>query len=149
MAAVFAFSLAFAASHGDPLPDWAFVAIGSELDAAPTGDVSVPESPLQLPVDGKSNADFYGTDWFPQDHAPMPDVVAHGRPPTLPACVECHLPSGVGGPESAAVAGLPAAYIEQQSEEFRSGRRRCAASPGTHCATAMARVSQCNRKWCI
>src|SRR5262249_53118152 len=69
-------------------------------------------------------------------------VVAHGRPPKLSACVECHLPNGVGGPESAVITGLPVAYIEQQFEEFRSERRGCGASKGTPCATAVLRVSQ-------
>jgi cytochrome c553 len=140
--AVLGINRTFATPSSDPLPDWAFVAIGPALDAAPKDEVTVPGSSLRLAAGGKDNADFYGTDWFPQDHAPMPDVVAHGRPPQLPACVECHLPSGVGGPESAVIAGLPAAYIEQQFEEFRTGRRTCAASRGTPCATAMARVSQ-------
>ena len=141
-AAVLVFSRSFAASQSDPPPDWAFVPIVSALDAKPNGDITVPGSSLRLGADGKGNEDFYGTDWFPQDHAPMPDVVAHGHPPQLPACVECHLPSGVGGPESAAIAGLPSAYIEQQFEEFRTERRRCAAARGVPCATAMARVSQ-------
>jgi cytochrome c553 len=141
-AVILAFSRSFAASQNDPPPDWAFVAIVSALDAKPNGDVTVPGSSLRLSAGGKDNDEFYGTDWFPQDHAPMPDVVARGRPPQLPACVECHLPSGVGGPESAVIAGLPANYIEQQFEEFRTERRRCAASRGTPCATAMARVSQ-------
>ena len=140
--AVLGLSRAFAAPQDDPPPDWAFVAIGSALDTTPNGEVTVPGSSLRLPADGKNNDDFYGTDWFPQDHAAMPDIVAHGRPPQLPACVECHLPSGVGGPESAAIAGLPAAYIERQFDEFRTRRRSCAASRGTPCATAMARVSQ-------
>lgn len=142
VAAALTFNRAFAASQNDPPPVWAFVAIGPGLEVKPNGEVTVPGSSLRLPADGKSNADFYGTDWFPQDHAPMPDVVAHGRAPELSACVECHLPNGVGGPESAAIAGLPAAYIEQQFEEFSSGRRRCAVPPGTPCATAMTRVSQ-------
>jgi cytochrome c553 len=141
-AAGLALSRTLEASPEDPPPDWAFVAMTSALEPAPKGDVVVPGSPLRVPADGKRNDDFYGTDWFPQDHAPMPEVVEHGRPPQLPACVECHLPSGVGGPESAVIAGLPARYIAQQFDEFRSGRRRCAGSPGTPCATAMARVSQ-------
>lgn len=141
-AAVLVSSRAFAAPHSDPPPEWAFVAMVSEFGAAPKGDVSVPGSSLRLPADGKPDAYFYGKDWFPQDHAPMPDVVEHGRPPSLSACVMCHLPNGVGGPESAVIAGLPVAYIEQQFEEFRTERRRCAASKGTPCATAMLRVSQ-------
>jgi cytochrome c553 len=131
-----------AAPDSDPPPEWAFVAMASEFGALANGDVTVPGSSLRVPGDGKPDADFYGTDWFPQDHAPMPDVVAHGGPPGLSPCVECHLPNGVGGPESAVIAGLPVAYIEQQFEEFRLERRRCAASKGAPCAAAMLRVSQ-------
>jgi cytochrome c553 len=141
-AAVLGFNGTFAEPPADPMPDWAFVAIGSELGAAPNDEITLPGSSLRLAAGGKNDDDFYGTDWFPQDHAPMPDVVAHGRPPQLSPCIECHLPTGVGGPESAAIAGLSADYIERQFEEFRTGRRNCAASRGTPCATAMARISQ-------
>src|SRR5262249_51171609 len=102
-AAVIVSSRILAAPANDPPPEWAFVAMASEFGAVANGDVSAPGSSLRLPADGKPDAYFYGRDWFPQDHAPMPDVVAHGRPPKLSACVECHLPNGVGGPESAVI----------------------------------------------
>jgi cytochrome c553 len=40
------------------------------------------------------------------------------------ACGYCHLPNGQGRPENAALAGLPAAYIEAQVAAFRTGARR-------------------------
>ncbi|MGH8126960.1 MAG: c-type cytochrome [Gammaproteobacteria bacterium] len=61
-------------------------------------------------------------DWFPQDHPPMPRVVAHGDKPAL-ACALCHNPDGRGGPEAAALTGLPEAYILEQVAAFRSGDR--------------------------
>src|SRR5215472_16306657 len=56
-------------------------------------------------------------DWFPDEHPPMPNVVAHG-PAALGkntrGCGSCHLPSGKGRPENAGVAGLPTAYFIRQ-----------------------------------
>ncbi len=68
-------------------------------------------------------------DWFPGDHPPMPNVVAHG-PVKLGAstrgCGSCHLPNGKGRPENAGVAGLPVSYFMRQIQEFRSGKRHSA-----------------------
>jgi cytochrome c553/ketosteroid isomerase-like protein len=67
--------------------------------------------------------DMHGApDWFPQDHPPMPRIVAHGRGDAW-ACAYCHLPNGQGRPENAPLAGLPAAYIVEQVNAFRSGAR--------------------------
>ena len=65
---------------------------------------------------------FGAPDWFPQDHPPMPHIVARGREPAW-ACAYCHLPTGQGRPENAPLAGLPAAYIVEQVRAFRSGER--------------------------
>jgi cytochrome c553 len=62
-------------------------------------------------------------DWYPESHPAMPDVIAHGRRPAVWACGYCHLPDGAGRPENSALAGLPAKYIAQQVEAFRSGAR--------------------------
>jgi cytochrome c553 len=67
--------------------------------------------------------------------------VAHGHRPQLWACGYCHLATGLGDPASAALAGLPAAYIEQQLVEFRAGRRQCAVAK-TGCAVAMPQVAR-------
>jgi cytochrome c553 len=69
-------------------------------------------------------------DWFPQDHPnPIPDVVKHG-PAALGeqrrACGSCHLADGKGRPENASPAGLPAAYILRQLDDFRNGLRHSA-----------------------
>ena len=68
-------------------------------------------------------------DWFPNEHPPMPDVIAHG-PAALGknkrGCGSCHLPNGKGRPENAPVAGMPVAYIMRQIQDFRSGRRHSA-----------------------
>src|SRR5262245_5330891 len=43
-------------------------------------------------------------DWFPDEHAPLPKIVARGDGPVVPACGACHLMSGMGHPESADLA---------------------------------------------
>ncbi|MEO7890883.1 MAG: c-type cytochrome [Vicinamibacterales bacterium] len=71
--------------------------------------------------------DNYGpADWFPEDHPPMPDIVAHGRPGVVRACGLCHLPTGRGRPENAPVQGLPHDYIVQQLRDFKQGVRHSA-----------------------
>ena len=70
---------------------------------------------------------FNPPDWFPDEHAPLPDLVAHGKAPVVHACDQCHLATGRGHPESANLAGLPAGYIVEQIQEFRSGNRKSSA----------------------
>jgi cytochrome c553 len=62
-------------------------------------------------------------DWFPDEHAPMPKVVAHGADGGVLGCASCHLASGLGHPESANLAGVSAAYIMRQLSDFKSGNR--------------------------
>lgn len=69
---------------------------------------------------------FFAPDWHPESHSPVPDIVLRGRAPGTFACGYCHLPSGQGRPENAALAGLPAAYIVQQVADIKSGARRSA-----------------------
>lgn len=68
--------------------------------------------------------DFNPPDWFPQDHPPMPPVVAHGVTPNVRACAKCHVSNGAGHPESSDLAGLPSAYIAHQIVDFKSGKRK-------------------------
>ncbi|HKA73606.1 MAG TPA: c-type cytochrome [Xanthobacteraceae bacterium] len=67
---------------------------------------------------------FNAPDWYPDDHPPMPPIVAHGKKPAVQACARCHLPSGDGHPESSSVAGLPVAYTIRQMAAFRNGERK-------------------------
>lgn len=67
---------------------------------------------------------FRAPDWFPDDHLPMPPIVARGQKPDVYACGYCHLPNGQGRPENASLAGLPAVYIAQQMADFKSGARK-------------------------
>jgi cytochrome c553 len=68
---------------------------------------------------------FNPPDWFPNEHPPMPAIVARGgQKPAGRACAQCHLPSGDGHPESASLAGLPANYIVRQMAAFKNGERK-------------------------
>lgn len=66
---------------------------------------------------------FVVADWFPGSHPAMPPVVAVGRRPAVFACAHCHQASGLGRPENQSLAGLPAAYMEQQMADLRDGLR--------------------------
>jgi cytochrome c553 len=106
------------------LPGWAY-----PVNPPPKAPDAV--KPIQLPGSAQSYTQaqiddgFNPPDWYPQDHAPMPDVVAHGRKETnARACALCHLTSGGGHPESAGISGLPVGYFVRQMIEFKSGVRK-------------------------
>ena len=68
---------------------------------------------------------FNPPDWFPNEHPPMPGIVARGGlRPAGRACAQCHLPSGDGHPESASLAGLDPNYIIRQMAAFKNGERK-------------------------
>jgi cytochrome c553 len=69
------------------------------------------------------NDRFNPPDWYPNEHPSMPEIVAHGRPPRVRACAQCHMPHGMGHPESSSLAGLSANYIVQQMRDYKSGAR--------------------------
>jgi len=103
-------------------PDWAFPAINGQLPAEPAGTRSLPGTTRTFPstqIDDLNNP----PDWFPEEHAPAPQIVKYGHGDAL-ACGACHLMSGSGHPESADLTGHTAAYIIQQLEDFRSGARK-------------------------
>lgn len=67
---------------------------------------------------------FNPPDWYPEDHPPMPEIVAHGRRPAVRACGYCHLPNGLGRTENTNLAGLTVGYFVQQMADYRNGLRR-------------------------
>ena len=108
----------------DALPNWAF------LSRAPGG----PESPEDKQPRHRPGSDkaytqaqiddiFNPPDWYPNEHPPLPQLVAHGKMPVVHGCAQCHLTTGRGHPESANLAALPAGYIEEQIEQFKNGSR--------------------------
>jgi cytochrome c553 len=74
----------------------------------------------QMQIDDLANP----PDWYPDEHGAVPDIVKSGAGDKGFACGSCHLMSGVGHPESSNIAGLNAAYIEDQMADFKSGDRK-------------------------
>jgi cytochrome c553 len=111
------------ATTGHPI--WAFPV--ADKDQPPAADEKAPKhipgsskSYTQAQIDELSNP----PDWFPEEHGPLPAVVAHGSGKDVPACASCHLMSGNGHPESANLAGLSADYIESTMADFKSEARK-------------------------
>jgi cytochrome c553 len=115
------------AAEDDPPPAWAYPITPADFKPAPDDGLPkhVPNSsasytPTQL------RDRFIASDWHPEDHPPMPPIVAQGRKPHVFACGFCHRADGPGGPENSALAGLPAAYVVQQMNDYKSGARTTA-----------------------
>jgi cytochrome c553 len=109
----------------DAVPNWAFFIPDEAQPQVPamTGPQRVEGSArtyTRAQIDDLKNA----VDWFPDQHAPAPRVVMQGGNGMVLACGVCHLMSGMGHPESASLAGLPAAYMDRQIADFKSGARR-------------------------
>jgi cytochrome c553 len=107
-------------------PAWAYP-WAPDFKAPPDDGVPrhVPDSTASFTITQERDL-FFVPDWHPEDHPAMPDIVAHGRRPDVRACGSCHRAEGTGGPENASLAGLPAAYIIQQIEDYKSGARKYA-----------------------
>jgi len=102
---------------------WAYpAAVKAPLPQAPAGPQRVPGSKLTFTGAQINDGDIQ-VDWFPDEHPKPPAVVvqAHKDGPT--PCAECHMVDGQGFLAIPNLSGLPAAYIIQQVQEFRSGRR--------------------------
>ena len=120
---------AFAAVQGpaDVLP-WVFPGNPTDSTVADsTKPHRVPNSARRFTLPQTVDR-FAPPDWHPGGHPSMPQVVAHGRKPSLFACAYCHLPNGMGRPENATLAGLPESYIIAQMAAFRTDSRRNPAS---------------------
>jgi uncharacterized protein len=109
---VAAFGAAALGAAGDP-PDWAYPINPPNFtpradDGAPR---RVPDSTAGYTVTQLRDL-FSAPVWHPDDHPPLPPIVAHGRKPAVFACGVCHRADGPGGPENANIAGLPAAYTQ-------------------------------------
>jgi cytochrome c553 len=85
----------------------------------------LPESTLAFTITQVRDS-FNPADWYPTDHPPMPDVVAHGKKPSVRACAYCHYPNGRGNSENASLAGLPYEYFMQTMYDFKNGLRKSA-----------------------
>jgi cytochrome c553 len=121
MLALLPSSLALAADR----PDWAYPPAQAENVPAEPDD----GKPVQAAGSTRSytrkqiNAQMDSPDWYPDEHSPMPTIVAHGNGTTVRACIGCHLPHGLGHPENSRLAGTTAAYLTRQLADFKSGVR--------------------------
>lgn len=124
-------------------PDWAFNVPSKTQPPAEEskGPIHVPGSSQSFTaaqIDDLANPPV----WFPDEHPNVPEVIVHGKGAAL-ACGSCHLLSGHGHPESADLTGLPAEYIIQQMEDFKTGARK---DPARMNAIAMAMPDEDIRK---
>src|SRR5262245_11985835 len=111
--------LTFAADN----PPWAYPVAPKNLPKRdPNKIVKVPGSDKQY-NEVEVNNPYGPPDWFPNDHPPMPPVVANGRREEPRACALCHLTTGDGHPESAGIAGLPPSYMIRTLQDFKEGKR--------------------------
>lgn len=105
-------------------PDWAYPVVPQNLPRPDASKVvKVPGSDKEY-NEASVNDAFAPPDWFPGDHAPLPNIVANGAKPNVRACALCHLTTGDGHPESANLAGLNAPYIMRTMRDFAMGRRK-------------------------
>jgi cytochrome c553 len=128
MLTLLAVGLALAGCGPKPGPEtslsWAYPQTKDPAPPPPvTSDpVHVPGSALAF-TRAQIMDDANPVDWFPGEHPPAPPIVAHQPTGGPTPCAECHLYDGHGFLAAADLAGLSPAYIVQQVQEFRAGRR--------------------------
>jgi cytochrome c553 len=119
-------------------PDWAYPPAQVQSippehdDGKPKQVPGAMRTFTQAQIDDRMNP----PDWFPDEHPPMPRVVAHGNGTTVRACMGCHLATGHGHPENSRLPGTTASYLVRQLADFRSGARAGAG------ATAMITIAK-------
>src|SRR4051812_45052279 len=86
-------------------PAWAYPVNPPDFKPAPDDGTlkNVPGSKAAYTVTQIRDL-FIAPDWHPEDHPPMPQIVARGRIPGVQACGSCHRADGPGGPENASLA---------------------------------------------
>ena len=112
------------AQSQDGPPAWAYPVNPPNFQRAPDDGTirRVPDSAAGFTLTQVRDL-FAAPDWHPEEHPPMPEIVATGRKPDVFACGVCHRADGAGGPENASLFGLSAQYIIQQTVEFKTGLR--------------------------
>ena len=121
-----------AAPNYDSMATGTFVPPAWAYPVMDPGFARPPEDGQKYTVEGSTlsltmteiNDPFAPPDWYPNEHPPMPPVVKNGRKPDVRACGQCHMPHGMGHPESSSLAGLPAGYIVEQMAAYKSGARK-------------------------
>jgi cytochrome c553 len=123
-------------------PDWAYGVPTPQNEAvAPKDDgtlFSLPGAKGRFTRGQISGANHKPpADWYPEDHPPMPRIIAAGDPGRgITACAGCHNPNGRGRPQNANIAGLNADYLLRQLRDMKAGARK-SAEPRKHNAQQM------------
>src|ERR1700733_14126210 len=130
---ILALALVFVPPFGvpPPAPRWVNGMHLSWAFPEPSPDFPPEDNNKVIHLPGSSKAytqgqvdDIYNPpDWYPEEHAPYPKVVASGEGKATPGCASCHLASGSGRPESANLTGLTNDYIVTQLHDFQQGLR--------------------------
>jgi len=107
-------------------PAWCFLVADKDQPPAEEDESAPKHIPGSTRTYTQAQIDdlFNPPDWFPDEHSPLPAVVARGSGKDVRACGSCHLMSGNGHPESANLAGLSAAYMVATMADFKSGTRK-------------------------
>src|SRR4051794_5666390 len=121
--AVLLLSLLSSISSAADNPDWAYPVNPPPAQLDSVTLKSLPGSTKQY-TQAQIDDSLNPPDWFPEEHLPLPPVVASGGTRPRVACGLCHLPSGNGHPESASLAGLNANYMIRQMHAFKAGDRK-------------------------
>ena len=127
LCAGFILSLLSSSAFSQPVPEWAYPKLGEARTATSDQDqnrtYSVPGSSVRL-TKAQINNPKIVPDWFPQAHGPAPAWILDNGGTSIYACGYCHLASGIGRVENAAIAGLPADYIIRQVNEAKTASRK-------------------------
>lgn len=87
---------------------------------------ATPTVQIGLPADLSRNVtqaeDVARNEVYPTVPDSVPEIIRKGRNGNG-ICMGCHLPSGFGQPQSAPIAGLPAAYFVRTMNDFKRGDR--------------------------
>lgn len=153
--------------EGPPMWAWGFTTPASStapgevlppgVPGSATAPAGTPDAVRKISIPGAKAAftqaeisDRFGpADWFPQDHPPMPEIVARGRAssdPPIWACALCHMPNGKGRPENANITGLPYDYFVRQMLDFKEGRRKTSDARKTNTALMIVFAQQMTRE---
>src|SRR4051812_17496109 len=121
--AALAFGVVAALHAAADMPAWAYAIPVPPPPGTPppapnrdTSMKSLPGSSRQFTLQEVGNGNG-PADWYPEDHPPMPDIVAHGKRTEARACSLCHMPNGFGRPENSPVSGLPVSYFIEQMND--------------------------------
>jgi cytochrome c553 len=126
LAWVIALALLPAAVSAAERPEWAF---GPETPPPAVQPPANPDEVMRVPGSNRTYTRKQledaanPPDWFPDEHPPMPNVVAHGNKTGARACITCHVGNGHGHPENSRLPGATAAYLLRQLVDMRSGAR--------------------------